>query len=59
LALLRVEVVEQTIRFGGGLGIGCVHAHVCPNLPPPDDLGWPVWQLLRKQFCSFPACPQL
>ena len=35
LALLWVEAVEQLVRFG--IGVGRVHSHVGPNLPPPGD----------------------
>ncbi|COY26061.1 Uncharacterised protein [Mycobacterium tuberculosis] len=49
LALLRVEAVEQLVRWGwtGRLGVGRVHTHVGPNLPPRGDesadrgIAWP------------------
>ena len=37
LALLRVEAVEQLVRFGLARVTGRVHSHVGPNLPPPAD----------------------
>jgi hypothetical protein len=34
---LGVEAVEQLIYLGGSVGVGCVHSHVCLNLPLTSD----------------------
>jgi hypothetical protein len=46
-ALLWVEAVEQSVRFGGR--VGRVHTHVAPNLPPPGDGSGPHTDRARNQ----------